>query len=440
VRALGALSAVVLALACRGGEPVPVWTTEPRVAPTVEQDQLYFETLPALVIEVDAVADASPRPGWLAAVRRAQRAVIDSCSSQGAPACAELGELTEALITVASFPKTAGLLLPASQRRLNAALARARAPYYVETTALEMDGRHVVLALSFAIKGVQRFTFADGLAVFVVVLSRGDQLNWSHDLVGFTSEDHAEVVVLADTIEADIASALGAEVVPPWARAAMMELPESVGVEELRGLVRARRVIWDRLRARALETTLYELGEPRGLSSPIEVAELASRILDPDSFSELRELEDRIQAHPALPAFIDHLVTRTAVHEAQHRWDLHEGLSIAAPLRANHDADRDEVNAELSAYLAELSHAPGAVRSGVLRLIDQATTASPGSPERASASLILPALAGELQLSGQALVPTTWLADDLRAEAIASAARTLWQRWYARPLPSVGPG
>jgi len=430
----GAL-ALVLVLSCRNAEAPTAWTTAPREAPTVEQDRLFFELLPALVIAIDASIEDS-RPDWHKGVEPALTAVDTACRKEAAPACSELHELGDALILTRTFPRLGNLLLAPYRRRLNAALARARAPYYLETAALTVDDRHVVLALSFAIHEVREVLFEDGLSVVALVLARGDSLNWSHDLVGYTDEGDTEVVVLADAIEADLASALGADTVPAWARAAMAELGPDSDVDTFRQRVRARQELWNRLRERARESTLYELGEPGGFSSPIEVVELASRVLDPESLSALRELEEQIHEHPARAALMRHLSTRTAVHEAQHRWDVVNDLGVAIPLRADASPDRAAVNAELSAYLAELAHLPGAARSGLLRLVEQAASA-PGTPERTSASLIVPALAGALKLSSDPKAASTWLASEVTSDRIASAARSLWEHWYERPLPGI---
>jgi len=192
-------------------------------------------------------------------------------------------------------------------------------------------------------------------------------------------------------------------------------------VPELAELCQRRQERWSALRRRVAQSSLLELGEASGLRLTDEERSIASRVLDADEVDELATIEQAIADHPALPLVRKHIMSATAVHEAQHVLDQAAGLPVPASLSDIDDgALAEAAAAETSGYLAQIAHAPAAARSSLARIRQLEQDAElRGGPEQLAASLILEELAAT---------------DPSNPESLAHAARQLWKQLFGREL------
>ncbi len=416
--------------ACNDSASQRPWAHQTTLAHSSELDASFFDRLPALVIAVNQAGE----PDWLSEITEASRTLAAGCPRARPKVCEALGDLAAALVIAQIVPEAATekawRQLARAKRALNRSLAEAGVAYYVDTAAMLLDDKRVALALSFSLKAVRRFR-AGNRQIPALVVERGDRLNWSYEVLGFAGDTMDEAIVQADVVDREIAGSLCpplnnkvADSATGALHSALREELEDVrGLDELAQLCRARLDHWHELRNRVRTQSRYELGEPQNLTMSLEERGLAAQVLDAEEMAELDAIESSLVRHPALARLREHLLFRTAVHEVQHVVDLANALAMPKVLAGQ--AVDDDVAAEVSAYLAEIAHAPASARSSLARLELHATTIELlGSAEERAATLILKGLGHELRVSAN-------------GKRLADAARALWRQWFRQGLPTL---
>lgn len=446
--------ALLLALGCTTraeAPPSPRYSRAPGPR-AANLDELLFVALPRLVIAANSAPPLSA--AVIEATGTELLALEEGCPDNDL--WLHLRAFGPALIAARVLPPElrplGGDALASVAKRSNHYLAAKGLPYVLEATALDRDEQAVSLVLSFAIREVRHFEGALE-RIDVLVVERGDGLNWSYELLGFTDEADKHAIVLYDAIEAEFCGDLTPILLEErttavdelWRAALSLELEELGGSKALVALLRSRNEKWEHLRQQVRAKSLYELGPPQKLTTDDEIRALASQVLSPTEASELWQSEAELSRAPALITFLDRQISRTALHEAQHRVDFSRGLKAAQAVVKRLGATSslvDDTNAEMSAYIAEIAHSPATSRTSIARLVAIASMDElAGQPESVAARTILELLAAELAVEVAEPTADSWLSvlKERAAEELSESARRVWQAQYGRPLGTLRP-
>jgi hypothetical protein len=367
-------------------------------------------------------------------------------------------------------------------------IAATGAGYFVDGDAIHdsASGRRLSVVYAFAVERVSLFTAGD-TTVPALHVRRIDHLNWTHTLLGFTRPHLRSAVVLLDQLDEHVLTLIA----PGLARGASVRLfdadadvPERAAVEARAGeLARAEYGALPGVDAVAAAKLGELLGRRRGLLEALEkratergMALVVPPLLRlPEGFSrslaglagkaELAELgtidealggDEDLRAFAALREALGASVER---HEVQHRLDARaprvmpkELSERVGPLEKDgkERGHAAAARAELSAYLAELARdeRTGVFGVGMVArfLFDKHLH---GTAESNAAVVILEGLASELALPPEAPLVVSHTVDRrvasklylaltaVPAERLRGAAKRLWERLFAAPLPAL---
>lgn len=380
-------------------------------------------------------------------------------------------------------------------RRWNRALREERLGYFFDAYAALYPGRGEVGLFAFRVEAAPRYRQTDPNTaspthIDALHLRRIDRLNLVQFLLGYTSRRMDVAVVLLDKLEHQLATRLGPALVPnapmpleleddtPLATAIKTRAGQLVrealyaafpnenqALTELGELLQRRDALFTRINTR-LAPRGITLRVPERLEIPADYLDQLERVATENDRAELADLQDRLTA-PSTRRLFGRLLMRHASsverHEVQHRLDYADP-DFAVPsalLTAMGVEDTDEnrkkpsierASAELSAYAAELARDPGWVMVNLALLTEHLYDGS-GGAEGWSAILILDGLADltgvyttpnapkrlldSLPLGPDDVAPVHLALMAARPDALSSAAATLWQRWYGRPLATI---
>lgn len=472
---------------------------KPETSPVM--DALCRESLPAWVIALDAWRKrGSPRDDQ--ELGAARERVLTAWSGKDPPAHPDqasapvmghaLHRVVHALERAAGAPDpeldAAADALKTAMLELDRALMQAGLGYMLDSDVISQDGERVVLAFCFAVTHVNVYA-AEGQIIPALHVERLDALNWEYRLLGFTTAERREVLILLTQIEDRLVS----EILPLLAEPALAFLagddraPDSEWYAALAGRAAlvARREYGGRAAARVgellarrarlfqawnqrLSPSRVSLRMPRSLLLGWEPASVLEGHVSGLEIAELGAIETELAGDEAARAFAtarDLLLASVERHELQHRLDQwHTEVSgramplppalqaFVGPLRDPEGNPRPTAwrsQAELSAYLAELARDPHTLGTnlGVLAqfLIVPEHRAS---AECYAAVVIFEELARTLGIEGlplvmageidHARVTRVYLAlTDVPPARLRHAARALWEAWFGRPLPEL---
>ncbi len=369
-------------------------------------------------------------------------------------------------------------------------LAAAGIGYFADGDVVtEIDsGRRYVLVYTFRVAWVSVFG-AGPATVRALQLRRLDRLSWSHTLLGFTRPTLRSAAVLLDQLEEQVVTLIAPALAPgapvplfdPEAphdasRAAVerragelvraeygalpgLDVDAAVRLGKLLGKRRALFASWEPL----LAARGLTLAAPGKLRLPPGLRASLAGVVPPDDLTELTWIDTALDDQTRADAFValrEALASSIERHEVQHRLDalgppqpMPRALeALVGPLDAGGD-DRSgaaSAQAELSAYLAELARDARTPRVGlslVARfLFDRRMH---GAPESYAALVIVEGLADGLGVRvgtplltagtiDRRAVAVVWEAlVALPPERLREAARQLWERLFAAPLPEL---
>ena len=363
--------------------------------------------------------------------------------------------------------------------------------YAVDSDVLTYDGgqRRIVLLFSFAVDLVTLYE-SRGDIIRVLHLTRLDNLNWSYNLLGFTSPQRREALVLRRQIGERmidrILPLLAAAPMPffdvqeqelntEWyrrmsARVVEVARAEYDAIEEHRDaikrlgtLVGRRKQIYrgwkDDLERYGIvltepETLVVEFDLQSELEGYVSAAQLRE-VKNIETILSTREMASAFEAASAV------LVRSIERHEVQHRLDNAEGTPMPLPKPLEDFVgplldDRGEIRtsasralAELSAYLSELARDPVTPKVNLSQIAQFLIDARQwGTAECYAAIVAFEQLASNLGMPNprivvdreiqRARVADIYLAlTDLSADELRSAATRLWEQLFARELPPM---
>jgi hypothetical protein len=464
----------------------------PDRSPAVER--ALADRLPAFVIALNQWLDRRGAAGTTAALDEAAAAL-------GAPAITRaLGpEAASSLETVLAAARDAAAAtgddldgaadaLTMAVLRFNDALASAGLGYVIDNDVLSGVGSRVVLLFSFEVERVRPYRSGEHV-VRSLHLARMDRLNWSYNLLGFTTAERREALVLLDEVEDRVVDRLlpqlGAEPTPyfrledgdeaaPWAAALQARAAEVVrgeyggsdAVARLGDLVARRKRLMLGWNLRLAEHG-WSVDLPDALHLPFDVRGELGELVPDRELDEYDHLAAALR-DPALEAAFtrarDLLATSIDRHEVQHRLDHLRSAPLpmpaalddfVGPVRGDDGEERPfatRARAELSAYLAELARDPDT--AGVGLLVIAQFLIEPlhwGTAESYTAAVILEGLIAETGIGGppgvvrggevdRARVTEVVLAlTDLPRPTLREAAAALWARLFESPLPPLAP-
>lgn len=366
---------------------------------------------------------------------------------------------------------------------LDAALADARVPYYVDAMFVDHGERRRVLSSSYRIDRIRRFrTGANQLTS--LDLTRIDRLSFEQSLLGYTRPEIRNALVLVSRVERfliqhalpSIHSAdesvtvrgyhheTDTEWVTPFENAVHEDLRrEAMGLvaehelSELAAAVVRRRVAIDALEHAVAGLTIRQ---PDSLEFDMDSLAGIARTAGP-FVGEVRNAQTRIERVTAVFETLKAAsLASIARHEAQHRLDYDADRLIAVPEalasytgrtesedRVNRLAER--ANAELSAYLSQVARDPERPLTTLVHILGFVMQRDAwGRPESYASLVLLASLADALGIEHDDLVRNRnvmrgeiarvyiVLRAHPRAE-IASAAGRAWSALYGESLPQL---
>lgn len=374
--------------------------------------------------------------------------------------------------------------------RFNDALARADLGYVIDNDVLSGDGSRVVLIFSFRVDEVRPYRSGDHV-VRALHLTRMDSLNWGYNLLGFTTAQRREALVLIDEVDDRIIDRLLPQLAPEptpfyrledgdeaelWAgplqaHAAAVVRAEYGGgevSERLGQLVAARKRLFigwnERLADRGWSVDL-----PDALHLTFDVRGELGDLMPDSELDAYAKVEDALRDPELEAAFARArglLASSIDRHEVQHRLDhlRAEPLPMPEPLadfvgqpRATDGSERPaatRARAELSAYLAELARDRESAGVGLLVIAQFLIEPQHwGTAESYAAAVILEGLIAGTGIDGsprvvvnggevdRARVTAAVMAlTDLPRSALRRAAADLWARLFESRLPPLAPG
>lgn len=363
--------------------------------------------------------------------------------------------------------------------------------YAVDSDVLIYDGgqRRIVLLFSFAVERVRLYE-SDGNVVRVLHLTRLDNLNWSYSLLGFTSPQRREALLLRHQIEERMIDRIlpliapkpmpyfdveDAELDAQWYRRvsrrvvdiARAEYEADTGkadaIKRLAALVGRRKQIY-----RAWNEELDRYGivvtEPETLVVEFDMQSELEGYVGDDELREVKNIE-ALLATPEMADAFRHassvLVESIERHEVQHRLDNSGTYPMPLPKaledwvgplyddegRVRTSASRAQ--AELSAYLSELAREPIMPKLVLSQMAQFLIDARQWGTAECYASIVaFEQLAADLDLPKSTIVvdreiQRSLVADiyvaltDLGPTELRVAARALWERLFETSLPPM---
>ncbi len=386
--------------------------------------------------------------------------------------------------------------------KLDNALLAARLPYFVDAVVLlDPSGRRVAPVSTFAIVETSLYA-SEGARVRALRLRRLDRANWKRTLMGFVNPYRPYATVLLDQTDDELVTSIlpalranapmpllapsepGGEGTPvaapataakektPWdelgiasragrdlrAEAALLGVDAKAG-EELGEALEARRAsftAWD-ARLRPLGKTV---GAPKQLAFDVAAFEReAAAFLPPNELADLKRTQARLDKPETVRAFTtlrEKLLAAIELHEVQHRLDAIRPLRFPrevdalVPPAAGAEAKRTRVQAELSAYLAQMARAPELAKTTfdlLARFL--ADPGQRGGAESYAALVAIETLARVLDVKGVSPLLVAGRVDEARlahahraltevgGEALASAAARAWSSLFGRELATI---
>ncbi len=457
--------------------------------------EFFGSALPDFVIALDAWGRGTGNASTIAADMQEARAAL-----MGAARKAELSEtvverlslLVDSALAAASEPDGAIDDIADDMMKqtlsLNDALASSGLGFFVDTDLLTYDkGRRSVLLFSFEVLRVVLYR-SSGHDVRTLRVRRLDNLNWTYNLLGFTTPQRRDAVVLDNKIDEHLLELLPAlsesfsmdpfhlkkqERYTPWfndtRKLATSIIREELGsagdgdLVTLGGLLARRSEIYadwsDKLESRGMS-----LKAPRTLEITWDYRMQMDGLVTQKAMDELDEIQDKLATpamHTAFAMVREHFAQSVERHEAQHRLDLAALYTLPMPAElAEYVGElkegylgqgglRSGSLAEASAYLSELARDPLTPKLNLTLLTGYLLSESKwGMSESYAALVILEGLAEELGIEhgplvvGRRIDSATVAALYQQLAKVSSpelrdAAAKLWQRYFQTPLPTL---
>ena len=388
----------------------------------------------------------------------------------------------------------------AALRAANAALARADSPYFLDGDwLLHPEGYAQTALFTFGVHARRELVAAQTSAapvqrVTALHLQRLDTLNWTWSKLGYTRKAMDVAVVLLDEVDEQLITYVGPALAPgadmplvdpddrddavAWQAAVQRAAGEVARATFARALsddadalarlgaaLEQRRASFGRWRVE-LSQAGYALRVPGTLALGDALYAALKEALPDFQVEALAEVQRELESGDARDLFARMSALHAAFverHEVQHRLDYARGeafpipepvarlVAAAAPddsdaLRAATERRRERLAYELSAYTSEIARAPAWARLGLTLLVRHALDRRGASIEAAVAAVLLDGLTEELRLGARIgdsgarrrKAAEAYLAllavDEAR---LASAASSLWSRWFGAPLPPL---
>ncbi len=459
--------------------------------PTVRR--VFATLLPRYVIALDAHAAAHHAGGNT----RDTRIVVDAARRNlladrvrvalGRPTLAGLRALLDAALAAAEAPhETADRRadeLTSAMHGLNANLAARNLGYAVDTDVRDDDsGRRFVLIFSFAVERVRLYRSGTH-AIHAVRLGRIDELGWHYNLLGFTTAERRDALIMLDQIDARLAARLlpqldedpppfyaltSAERRTRWYRTLSRQVarvvkrayagldPAPKRVVRLGMLLAQRGRLFRRWKAR------ISFVAPTGLRVPTALMKNLEALTPRKEFAALQATQKKLTTMESSRVYNrsrELLIASIERHEAQHRID-HAGTrappmppsleKLTGGVRDDQGNPRPRAmraRGELSAYVAELGR--DSRTSGVgLSIVTQFAIDSDfwGTAECYAALVLLDSVSVAANLDpklpllrdgkiDRAAVVDRYVAlTELPPEALQAAARSAWKTLFGGPL------
>jgi hypothetical protein len=369
---------------------------------------------------------------------------------------------------------------------LNDAIASAGLGFLVEADIqTHSSGRRFIILLSFEVARVVLYR-SGGHDVRTLRVNRLDNLDFTYNLLGFTSSRRKDAVVLVDMVEEHVLQLLPAldeeAIMDPFrlskkdsetewfnplrrlATAIIREELGSAGGEELQtlgALLATRREIYARWDER-LETRRASTPEPTGLDIKWKYAEQMEGLVTNAAIRELDGIQEKLRKKDMREAFYkarDHFAQSVDRHETQHRLDYAKLYKLPMPPAlalyvgdlpdglAGQGNRASSALAEMSAYLSELARDPLTPKINLTLLVRYLLDKGAwGMSESYAALVIVEGLADELGIEhgsfvvGRSIQRSTVAAVytkmcEVESEAFRSAAKALWAKFFGLELP-----
>lgn len=509
------LTVVSLAVGCGGskrerkaaeGSPAATQSqTTEQPPPPVEPEEVhpldaaFREELPRWVIALDRMALGR---GDQAAVSAAHSRIVRSLATKHpeleSPANTFLSRAEH--LVVATTPTHRGrkpgqeqddaYKLTDALVQLNAALATANVPYYVDTllrTTNTETGGVRVLTSTYRVR--KRRALASGeRRIASLDLDRLDTLNFGHSFLGFTRPEIRYALVLTEAVEDFLVTDVLPSIHAPESTAIVKDYGDEPNTEWVTTLEKA---FHEDLRAEAIQVAgrnqVLELAaavtrrrnaferygtalQNGGIGIPLpDGYEYDLSILAPLGGTGSRLLGEARASHQALHEaslkttyflLLEAHISSITNHEAQHRLDYDDGRLTQVPsVLAEYtggaeffDASSrraESANAELSAYLSQVAREPRRALTNLVYVIRFVMNKSEwGRAESYVALVVFEELAKKLSVQhesfimGRSVVRSEVARVYMEARkhggpAISAAARAIWEELYKTALPPI---
>lgn len=443
-------------------------------APTPRADELVGERFTRLVYALEKRARATgtdAEPAARAEVDRARDALLapevgEVLGKSVAPAVKELVtalEDAEALPGADAGDDTSAkaAAVEVAVARLDNALLVERQPYFVDAVVLvEPTGRRAAPVSTFAITETSLYASA-GVRVRSLRVRRLDHAGWKCTLTGFVNPYRPFATVLLDQADEELVATLAhdAPLAVPPVHLADLDAGAPSALEELGQALAARRALFATWDAR-LRPLGQALPAPRQLAFDVAAFERDPRAAVPAAeLADLKKAQARLDKPEVVRGYgvvREEILAAIETHEVQHRLDAVRGIPMPAaidalvPATPAEEAKRERIQAELSAYLAEMARAPELARV-TLDLLARflADPETRGGAESYAALVALEALAKELGVPDASPLLRQGVLDEARfaraeravtnkaPDALAAAAGRAWAALFGRALDPV---
>jgi hypothetical protein len=367
---------------------------------------------------------------------------------------------------------------------LNDALATAGLGFFVDASLKTQRGSRSVLLFTFEVHRVVLYR-SGGHDVRTLRLRRLDNLNWTYSLLGFTSPQRRDAIVLDHKVEKhllELLPLLSDEVqLDPFAlpledtytdwytpvrkRATSVVAAElskaGPDVMELATLIAKRHAIYDDWNER-LESRQMSIDHPASLEVTWDYRRQMEGLTTHSAMDKLDKIQSGLASKKMQQAFalaLNHFAESVERHETQHRLDLADLYKLPMPQELaayvgelpdgylGQGGLASSALAEMSAYLSELARDPLTPRTNLTLLaaylLDRRAW---GMGESYAALVIFEGLAAELGMDHAPLVAGRRIDRDVIAklfmaftdldpDTLQDASMTLWARYFETDLP-----
>ncbi len=470
---------VTLLAVCAGGWAVS-WLRRPFDPHRDALGQALGDELPSYLIAIGRNPSAPP-PHVQSSARRAL----------GADGAHALDALFASIRGVAQDPPATDPFFAAAGT-LDASLARAGAPYFVDADVLAAREHTRAMVYSFYVEREREATsHSPSPPVRVLFVWRLDTLNVTQPFLGYTHPRASVALVLFDQIEEelidrvlpslhrgepmDLVDAESADAAIPWQRDLQARASDIVAesfagdadaaaLARMGDLIARRRAIVRKWKAE-LPLVGVSLVPPRRLVPEVDYAAELRHRAPKATLDEWDDVHDELLRPASIATFErlrDRFARSTERHEVQHRIDYARGL-VPVPARIAERLGLDDTLAappgsyaarcrdETSAYLAQVAEEEGSPALTLLLLsrflFDRHewgtaySCASLAVFDMLSPALGVPGAEGPLVRGGgvlrEELARRVIDITGRRAEDIRDAARKTWEEAYAATLPKV---